>query len=602
MAGLSVSRLVNINVDLSPTAAVNRTFGTLMIAGDSNVIGGLERFRNYSDITGVANDFGVSAPEYLAAQLYFEQVPQPASLQVGRWLRTATSGQNIGGILTAAQQSLSNWNIISSGGLDIVIDGVAKNLTGLNFTGVTNLNGVASVITTGLTGAGTCLWNGQQFIISSNTTGPGYSAAGSIPFSGNPANLDTVTVNGVVIEFVSGTPTGNEVLIGSSEAATLANLQTFLQNSTNALIDVATYSMAYPAINISYNATGVGGNAFTLAKSSTAIAISGATLTGGQVPSSVGYATPGAGSDISGQLMLNAALSLSLASGYAAESPVQCEAALAALSTAWYGFMFAASVMPTDSQSLAVSSDIEAQPVSRIYGVTTQETAVLSNLSTTDLPSLMMAAGYLRSFPQYSSSSPYAVASAFGRSFSVDFTQSLSTITLMYKNEPGVTAESLTSAQADTLLAKRCNVFASYVNGTLIYQYGTMSGPAWFDEIQNTDWFQNDMQTDLYNLLYTSPTKVPQTDAGTTQCVNTIGQACADAVNNGMAAPGVWNGPSFGSLVTGQYLKQGFYIYCQPIALQSQSDREARKAPPIQVAIKLAGAIQTIDATILVNR
>ena len=49
-------------------------------------------------------------------------------------------------------------------------------------------------------------------------------------------------------------------------------------------------------------------------------------------------------------------------------------------------------------------------------------------------------------------------------------------------------------------------------------------------------------------------------------------------------------------------LNNGFYIFTQPMALQDQSIREQRIAPPIQVAIKLAGAIQECDVIIDVNR
>jgi len=214
----------------------------------------------------------------------------------------------------------------------------------------------------------------------------------------------------------------------------------------------------------------------------------------------------------------------------------------------------------------------------------------------------MVDGAYKQSWCQYSSSSAYAVASFFGRAFSVDFNANRSTITMMYKQEPGVTAETLTEAQAATLKEKRCNVFVAYINDTNIIQYGVMSGPAWFDEIHGLDWFQDAVQNACYNLLYTSKTKIPQTDAGANQFTTTIAGVCDEAVNNGLVAPGTWNADGFGQLEYGQYLKEGYYIYTQPMALQSQSDREARVAPPIQVAIKLAGAIQELDVLVDVNR
>lgn len=487
---LSVSRLVRVAINLSPLAAAQRSFGVLMIAGDSNVISGAERFRTYTSIEGVAADFGTTAPEYYAAALYFGQVPKPKTLMIGRWLRVATSGFNEGGILSPSEQALANFTAITNGGFHIAIDGGSpQNITGLDFSAQTTLNGVASVITAALTGA-TCVWDGSSFKIISNTTG---------------------------------------------------------------------------------------------------------------TSSSVGYATTGSGTDISAQLKMTASLAIALVPGYAAETPVQCAAALANASANWYGLMFQASVQPSDSQNLAVSDFIEALDISRIFGVTITNTNVLSALVTNDLASLMKAGGYKKSFCQYSQNA-YAVASMFGRAFSVNFNANRSTITLMYKQEPSVAPEDLTENQATVLKSKRCNVFVKYVNDTSIIQYGVMSGSAYFDEIHGLDWLQNAIQTSCYNVLYQSATKVPQTDAGVNQLTNAIGDACEQAVNNGLVAPGQWNADGFGELQTGQYLKTGYYIYAQPVALQSQSERETRVAPPIQVAVKLAGAIQEVDVIVNVNR
>jgi hypothetical protein len=43
----------------------------------------------------------------------------------------------------------------------------------------------------------------------------------------------------------------------------------------------------------------------------------------------------------------------------------------------------------------------------------------------------------------------------------------------------------------------------------------------------------------------------------------------------------------------------GYFIYSLPISQQSVADREARKAPVCQVALKYAGAIQS--STVIVN-
>lgn len=611
---LSVNRLINVEVNLGATSTPGLSFNILMIAGDSNVISGLQRFRTYTNITDVANDFGLLAPEYLAADLYFSQSPQPATLMIGRWLSSASSGYNLGAILSPTQQLISNWTGITSGGFDISINGASvETLTGLNFSSVTNLNGVASVINGVLTGA-VCKWTGEEFQITSNTTGPGAAASGTVTMSANPAANDTLTVNGTAITFVASSPVGNQVVIGANQAITYASLLAFLQQSLDSNIDQATYaSTSSTVISVTAKVAGTDGNTFTLAKSSTALAVSGADLSGGAQPSSVGYATsPASGTDISSLLGMTSALSQGLASGFASETPAACANALATLSPAWYGLMFVANspqstAQLTSAQSLAVSSFVEALNPTRMYGVTTSDPGSISSIVNNDLGSLMAAGGYDQSMVQYSSTSPYAIASMFGRMFSVDFTAQNSTIALMYKQQPGVTAEVLTDTQANALQAKNINVYAGYTNDTSIIQYGVVSSGNYIDEIWGLDWFQNAVQTAVYNLLYTSGTKIPQTDAGQNQLLSSCSAVCGNtpggAVYNGLAAPGTWNSSTtFGSLQIGQFLTLGYYIYAPSVDTQSESDRAARTAPPIQIALKLAGAFATADVVVTVNQ
>lgn len=600
---LPVSRLVNVSVSIAPAGVVGRNFSDLLILGDSNVITGLERIRDYGSITDVGADFSSTMPEFLAAEVYFGQSPKPTSLNIGRWLRTATAAENQGKILNTSQSALPLFTSVTSGGFNITIDGTVKNLTALNLSAALNLNGVASDITTSLSGSGTCTWNGSQFIITSSTAGAGVEASGTITFSAAPTAADTVTINGVLITFVSSSPTGNQVLIGATGATSATNLNTFLQASVNAGLTVLNYAVAGSVVTVASNSVGVAGDSITLSKSSTALTLSGATLLGGVNASSVSYATsPGSGQDISALLGLTSSLSVALVPGYAAETPLAAVVALDAISTAWYGLMFAASVMPGDSDNLAIAAFIEADSITRAFGVTIQNTNVLSSLVSNDLGSLLKAGSYEQTFSQYSSSNPYVVASIFGRMFTVDFTAQNTAIDLMYKQEPGIAAEVLTTNQANTLQAKRVNVFVEYDNNTSIIQYGVMAGPAFIDETYNVDWFQNAVQVAVFNVNYTATTKVPQTDQGNNQYVNAITSVCEQAVVNGIAAPGTWNSAGFGQLQEGQFLKLGYYVFAPPIALQAESDRADRKSVPFQAAVKFAGSTQTVEVLITFNR
>ncbi len=601
---LDVSRLINVTVSLTQAGALGRTFNTLLVLGDSNVISGLQRERFYTDLAGVAADFGVQAPEYLAASIYYQQVPQPINLTIGRWLRTATAAMLQGALLTAAQATLQNFTQITNGGFDVTVDGTAKTLTGLNFSTQTTLNGVATVITTALSGAGTATWDGSQFVITSATTGAGVEASGTITLTANPAANDTVTVNGVVLTFVASSPTGPQILIGGTAAITAVNLATYLQNSSNTLLTVATYTVLTGVVTITYGAVGTGGNAFTLTKSSTAITLSASTLLNGANASSVSYATSPSASyqDVSTLLGLTAAVALPLVPGYAAESALQAVVALDALDPNWYGLMFASSVMPVDADNLEIAPFIEADEITRLFGITIQNTNVLSGEVTNDLASELHALDYNQSFTSYCSTNVYAVASPFGRLFTVILDGSDTFIDLMYKQMPGIAAEDLDEDEADALQAKHCNVFTEYDNNTSIFQYGVCCGSANIDETFGDNALQNTIQTNCYNALYTSTTKVPQTDPGENTFTNAISQACQQFVDNGYGAPGQWNATGFGSLVTGQYLKLGYYIYQPSVTTQSQEDRAARESVPFQVAFKEAGSVRTVQIAVTVEQ
>src|SRR5208283_1867619 len=178
-SNLPISRLVNVNVTLTPQAAQAQNINSLLILGSSNAIDVVTRMRSYTSIAQVAGDFGTSAPEYLAALLWFEQNPQPTQLYIGRWAQTASHGRLMGGALSAAQQVIGLWQAITDGGFTITIDGGSpQDVIGLNFSLAANLNGVAAKINTVLTGA-VVTWNSvyNRFDVVSNSTGTSSSVS-----------------------------------------------------------------------------------------------------------------------------------------------------------------------------------------------------------------------------------------------------------------------------------------------------------------------------------------------------------------------------------------------------------------------------------------
>jgi hypothetical protein len=321
------------------------------------------------------------------------------------------------------------------------------------------------------------------------------------------------------------------------------------------------------------------------------------------VTATISYASAtGSGTDISARARLTSTTASVPVGGSDIETPLVAAQAAADRSGDWYGLIFATNTPPSDNALLDVAAYIEGTERSRILGITTQNTQVLDPLIASDIASRLKLLRYKRSCVQYSSQHPSAVASLFGRAFTVNFEANNTALTMKFKQEPGVVAETLTETQARALRNKNCNVFINYDNDTAIVQEGVMSNGYFFDEVHGLDWLGNSVQNDVWNLLYQSQTKIPQTDAGIGQIATVVEAAMSRAVNNGLVAPGVWLGPDIGILKYGMTLMSGFYVYAPPVATQSQSDREARKSPPIQVALKLAGAVHFADVIISVNR
>lgn len=479
---LPVSRVVNVAVEMSPTAAALRNFGSCLILGDSDIIDTDERIRLYSSISDIATDFGISSREYLAAQAFFSQSPQPTQVYIGRWAKSATAGRLRGRTLSSAEQDISLFTAITTGTLSLTIDGASKSMASIDLSAETNLNGVASQISSALGVSGSCAWTGERFVITSATTGTSSTVA-------------------------------------TTDTGTLSSLMGFAGSATSV-------------------------------------------------------------------------------AGVAAESLASAITALLDYNT-WY--MVCVAPDASDDSIVEAAGLIEAASPSRMIGFTTHNSTEIDSTASSTLGSRLKGLGYNRTILVYSSDSPVAAASVFGRMATINFEGSNTTLTLKFKQLPGVTAENLRSSQAEALKSHNVNAFCAYQNDTSILQEGITSGGWFIDETHGLDWLQNRVETDLWNLLYTSK-KVGQDESGATAIVSCVNKSLEQGVTNGLIAPGVWNGDAFGALESGDTLSTGYYVYIQPFDEQSQSDREARKAPPIQIAVKLKGAVHFINVTITVNR
>ena len=176
-----------------------------------------------------------------------------------------------------------------------------------------------------------------------------------------------------------------------------------------------------------------------------------------------------------------------------------------------------------------------------------------------------------------------------------------SAYTLKFKQIVGVPVDPLSEAQVSDAKAAFGNV---YVNRGATYDWfedGTMADGTWFDEMINLDMLANFIQLSVCDLL-NKTSKVPYTEPGVSQIINAITPDLESAVRTGFAAPGIWTAPGFLSLEQGDAIENGYLVLSEAVNDQAPANREARIAPPIYIALKLAGAIHSVVMQINVNR
>lgn len=497
---LPISRLVNFGAVITPQLVQAPALNTGLVLGTSTVIDVQTRMRSYATLAAIAADFGTLAEEYLAAVPWFAQSPQPTSMNIGRWAKTNAAGQLFGAALSAANTLMSAWTAVTTGSFKLSVDGGAvTNVPALDFHLQTNLNGVASVIQTGIQGLGgafaavTCKYDAvyNRFYITSGTTGAG-------------ATISFLTVGSTGVD-ISGMMGGLAASAGAYVAAGMV--------AETALAAVALFDNQF----------------------------------GGQ----------------------------------------------------WYHLVIPSSV---DADALAIAPYLDGGNNPHFLWYTSSSAAMLAAGDTTNIAYSLKQLLSQHAAVQYSSTSAYAAWSMAARIASVNWNGSNTAISLMYKQEPGIVAETLTATQAAALDGYNANVYVNYASGTPIIEQGICPSGQFIDTVVGIDGLRTQIMTNIFNILLGSATKVPQTDAGANTIQAGVENACSQYVINGYGAPGVWNASGFGALVPGQYLDRGYYIYAQPMSAQSQAQRQVRICPPIQVAFKLAGAIDTVTGTIYVNQ
>lgn len=156
--------------------------------------------------------------------------------------------------------------------------------------------------------------------------------------------------------------------------------------------------------------------------------------------------------------------------------------------------------------------------------------------------------------------------SILARAATVNFNVANSVLVLAFKQGPGIKTADLSSGQLAALRSYNGNAFIKVGDNTL-FMDGKMADGTWFDTVQGVEWLSQKIRNNVFNLFYTSTTKIPWTETGVAMVNQQVTLALQLAVTNGLIAPGYDN--------EGTYFADGFKVISTDLSLL-QSQKGAR--------------------------
>lgn len=490
MTVLPVSNVINVTITNTPSGLTEKNVNSLALFTHETP-SNLDAFNTYISAQQVADDYGTASITAAMANAIFAQTP---NIRTGNGrlviipMLSAVSATE--GDFTTADISanLADILLVSDGDLKVTIDGVDYNLTGLDFTGGTDFDDVATILNARLVNA----------------------------------NVEAVSTTGIKI---------TSKKVGDDSDVTIGAVT----GGTGTALEGAGY----------FNGSG-------------------------------GTATSGA--DSSGETLLDAIARVEGSVGFV---PVITSLDL------------------EDDAIFTIANGIQAQD--RMFLHHASSTADIAGLATDISDAALTKTRILLYTDGQASANLYKSAYA-GRAYSVNFNGSRTSQTMNLKQLATITPdEGITQTlygQADTA---GCDIYVSYDGVPSVYSTG---GNDYFDNPYSDLALKFALETSGFNFLRQTNTKVPQTEEGMNGLKSAYSLVLERFVRAGVVAAGSWtSSETFGDPETfkSNVLERGYYVYSLPITQQSASEREQRKAPLVQIAVKRAGAIHTSDVIVLVN-
>lgn len=187
------------------------------------------------------------------------------------------------------------------------------------------------------------------------------------------------------------------------------------------------------------------------------------------------------------------------------------------------------------------------------------------------------------------------------RAHTVNFAAENGAMTMQSK-ALNISSEGLTQSVMDSAKTVGLDVYVAIKNTPVVLTSGAND---FVDNVYNLSAYVDAVQTAMFNAISGTSTKLAQTEPDVDYLLSVGEKVTRQFVRAGFIAPGTWLlNDTFGNAAAfRRNIEQfGFFWNAGALSDQSVSDRDLRKSPPLQVAIKYAGAMHSADVIIQFNR
>ena len=263
----------------------------------------------------------------------------------------------------------------------------------------------------------------------------------------------------------------------------------------------------------------------------------------------------------------------------------------------FYGIMTCDAVSAVDYLTFAQHVESLSVPLMVFVPVTG---TVANTIASNSVLDKLHGASIKRAVPFYCAAASDCAA-VMGTAMGLELSHKGSAFALCYKTVQGIQPSALTQTEVDSLKALGCNVYVARGYTHLLLENGSVASGGRYDEVLYVDKIAEDLQNAAVTLLAENPDKLPQTDDSTAQFINRFSSILMGYTDRGVLASSLWRGSDVGPVKNGDVVENGFLLWADSYDDQSDADRAAHKAVPVQVALTLAGSIESIVITVNVQ-